>query len=419
MVNSLAKMPPKTNNKLRRSRPAVRFTVRRIANKNPRNARTFRQFRRKLTRTTAGLLVFGLLASGVFVTGAKLRDDILDSTADVANPICAATEINANFDKLTAQMSDLSREFPELIENLNFCGEGTCAAQDQVYANENQIWQLEKDLTTLKTTYERSLEEFTADFSKKEDKVFFCTNESNCQAAEAELNSARMCQKEFQKVTLLFGMRASVENQYSLVTAKGTHESAVIYVKKLMQDIFKNRDRVAKNKEDHTNCVKANDESVCQKYLQNEKDSQEKIIAAIVELGKLQIDIHDTLKVLENDIVALEIGHTDAKNIKENEGLGWCNQEIHNKKNVLVTKIATSTTQKLLYELALKDLNARKAQLQASLQAELDASAMHAAAEKAAAEKAIADAAAAAASAVKRAQAEIIFGIWSSIRNTF
>jgi hypothetical protein len=85
----------------------------------------------------------------------------------------------------------------------------------------------------------------------------------------------------------------------------------------------------------------------------------------------------------------------------------------------LLTKITSSTTQKLLYELALKDLSARKVTLQAGLQSELEIAAMHAAAEKSAAEQALADAAAAAASAIKRVQAEIIFGFWTSVRNTF
>ncbi|MFA6458772.1 MAG: hypothetical protein WCV72_05325 [Patescibacteria group bacterium] len=411
-------MPPKTNNKLRRSRPAVRFTVRRIANKNPHNARALRQFRRKLTRITAGLIVFGICVSGVFLVGKKLSSDILDANNEI-NSTCAAIELNTNFHKLTKQMAELSREFPELIENLNFCGEGSCAAEDQAYANENKIWQLEKNFTILKTSYERSLQEFTTELAQKEDDLLFCASGTSCQAAEDALSTARACEKEFKTSTLLFGTRTNVENEYSVVTDKGKRDSAITYVKKIMQDIFKNQDRATKNKTDYAKCVQARDASVCQKYLQNSNDSEEKITSAIIELGRLQIDIQDTLKVLEKDIIALEIGHTDAENFQANEGLGWCTQELYDKKNVLLTKITSSTTQKLLYELALKDLSARKVTLQAGLQSELEIAAMHAAAEKSAAEQALADAAAAAASAIKRVQAEIIFGFWTSVRNTF
>lgn len=412
-------MPPQTKIKTRRSRPTVKFTVRRIANKNPRNARTFRQFRRKLSRVTAGLVVFGLIVSGSFLASGKLKSDIIDAITNTDDATCAAPGFVADFEKLTTQMSELSREFPDLIENLNFCKGDSCAAEDQIYASENQVWQLEKDLTTLRTNEQRAREEFTTEFAQKEDNVLFCANTNSCQAAENALVEAQNCAKDFKKIEQLFIMRDTAEEEYSLVTEKGKRESAVIYVKKLMDSIFKDRDRVAKNKEDYAKCVDASDESVCQKYLQNAKDAQEKIVANILELGKLQIDIEDTLTALEKDIVALEIGRKDPQNTNENEGLGWCNQETQSKKNTLFVKISTSATQKLVYELALKDLSAKKLALQASLQAELEAAAMHAAAEKAAAEEATAAAEAQRISDQKRAQAEIIFGIWSAIRNTF
>lgn len=415
-------MPPKIKTKIRRLRPAVQFTVRRIANKNPRNARTFRQFRRKLTRVTAGLLAIGLLASGIFLNGGELKSDVVETTMAIensTNETCVATTLATKFENLTTRLANISRQFPELINNLDFCGEGECAAEKQIYENENQIWQLEKEFTDLKTSMTRANETFATTLTEKEDRVLFCENESRCGTAEAELREARECEKELQAATRLFKIRVTVEEEHSLMTEKGERAAATIYIKKIMETVFKNRDRVSENTKFYEQCVAASDASVCQKYVEKVKEANRKVLSSITELGGLQIDIEIALEALEKDIVALEIGRKDSENLKENEGLGWCAEELKEKKSALFAKITSADTKKASYESALENLKTRKLTLQAGLQAEFETAAMHAAAEKRAIEEAAAEAAAAKISAEKRAQAEIIFGIWSAIRNSF
>ncbi|MFH0833863.1 MAG: hypothetical protein V2A63_00530 [Patescibacteria group bacterium] len=445
-------MPPKIKNKTRRSRPAVRFTVRRIANRNPRNARNFRQFRQKLTRLTMGLIALGLIAGSLFLHGGQLKSDVVattqpdqaettvvaaDTTASTAtavantsattaqnsasmnDKVCAADDLIKNFEDLTTQLANLSREFPDVIANLDFCGTGKCAAQDLVYKNENKIWQIEKDLTKLETDTTRAQTDFATSLAEKENGVFLCENESRCTAAEAALGKARECEKTFQKLNQLFTIRTDVQDKYSLVTAKGTRESAAVYVKKLMEDIFKNRDRVTENTKFYEQCVAASDASVCQKYVQKVKEANTNIAKSIEELGGLQVDLQDNLDKVEADIVALEIGRGDAQNTKENEGLGWCDQNLKNTKADLFTKLTAAAGAKTTYDNALQHLVDLKITLKASLQSETEEAAMHAAAEKQAAEEAEAIAAAEKAAAAKRAQAEMVFGFWTIIRNGF
>ncbi|MCF7845718.1 MAG: hypothetical protein K9L85_00595 [Candidatus Peribacteraceae bacterium] len=412
-------MPPKTKIKIRRSRPAVRFTVRRIANKNPRNARSFRQFRQKLSRLTAGLLAFGLLVSGMFLGGGDSVRSELAAVNETDVYTCTAGALTEDFEDLTTRLANLSRQFPELIDNLDFCGEGGCAAEDQIYDDENQIWQIEQDLTTLKIEIQRAQGEFTEIIGEQEDQVLFCENDSRCESAEAELREARTCEKEFSNLSALIDIREMAENEYSLINQKGESKPAANYVKKLMEDVFKNRERAAENLKFYEQCVATSDASVCQKYVAKVDEANTKVATAIAELSDTQLSINNILEKLEADIVALEIGRKDEQNLEENIGLGWCKQELKNKKSALFSKITAAISEKTAYDNALADLKAKKEALQASLQAELEAAAAQAAAEKAAAEEAVAHAAAEKAAAEKRAQAEIIFGIWSSIRNGF
>ncbi|MFH0776518.1 MAG: hypothetical protein V1936_02805 [Patescibacteria group bacterium] len=416
-------MPPKTKIKLRRSRPAVRFTVRRIANKNPRQARAFRNLRKRLARVTAGLLACTLLASSSFLGGKNLKSDLNAvtpvATENTTSATCTAPELAKNFTDLTTQLADLSRGFPETIDNLDFCTKTDCAAEKQIYDNETQIWKLEKELTELRTREERERTEFLKTLSSKEDGVLFCENDERCTEAETELQTARDCEKEFQTTSQLFESRQAVEEKYAITNAKNEAVSAATYVKKLMEDVFKNRDLITDNKKLYEQCVAASDASVCQKYNQRADEAQQKVASTIAELGGLQIDLGSMLDQIETDIVALEIGKKDPKNFAENEGLGWCDKELQDKKAALSKKVNSAVGLKAVYDAALANLRMRKVELKASLQTEIEEAAMHAAAEKEAAEAAAAAAAAEQAATAKRTQAGIIFGIWSLIRNSF
>jgi hypothetical protein len=393
----------KTKIHTRASRPVAKFTVRRIANKNPRSARSFHQFKRKLSRATAGLLLFGLFASGMAVgDGSTLKSEIM---ANSENSQCAATEITANLEDITSKSINLNRGFPKLFDNLKFCDNESCAAEKKIYQSEEQIWQLRNELAELKNTESSARTKFEAQLSELEDGVLFCENEERCDIAESALRTARVCEKEFQKINQILETKQSVEDQYTLLNSKGKKYPALFYTEKLMEDIFKNRARVDSNESAYLECVAADDASVCQEYIQNKKEAENKITASIEELSSLKYDLENNLTKIDADLTALQIGKKDVENLTAEEGKGWCEAELEEKKVALSEKVTQAKGFKKTYDAALKKLKAKKAELAERIDVEIEAANMHAAAERAAVEK--------------RGKAETIFGIWSAIRNTF
>lgn len=397
-------MSSKTKTISRKSRRVtlLKFAVRRIANKNPRNARAFHRFKQKLSRATAGLLAFSLLASGMFLDGGDvLKSKIIRNE----NSACAAVKITKNLEDFTSRLASLSRGFPQLIENLDFCAGADCAAEKKLYETEEQIWQLESEIVELKRIEKQAREEFETELAKLEDEVLFCENEERCKIAEANLRSARICEKEFRTLARMLEIQEDVEKDYSLADSREREYPAVILVKKLIKEVSKNRARAAKNSEAHERCVAASDASVCQKYAEKVETAKQKETATIEELGSLKSDLKIAIEELNADIVALEISKKDSKNLKPEEGKGWCENELKEKGADLNKKMSVAADLKKVYETVLAKLKAKKIELKEAVEAELAEIEMHAAAEREAEEK--------------RARAEIIFGIWSLIRNTF
>ncbi len=401
-------MSIKTKIKAKRAPPA-RFRVRRIANKNPRNTRVFHQLKRKLSRVTASLLVFGLLASGMFLgNGSQLKSDIIKNK-NSENYICAAIEIKSNFENLTTRLANLSRNFPQLIKNLAFCKKEGCAAEKKLYEAEEEIWNLDNELTDLKKTKKQTSKVFTIKLAEIEDGILFCENEEYCEAAEAALRTARICEKEFQTIEQLFSIREDVESDYPLINSKGMAHPAVIYAGKLVEEIFKNRNLIAKNEMIYAQCVAASDESVCQQYKQNSKESKQKITNSIEELSTLKFDLKNTIENLNTDIVSFEISKKDPRDLTPKKGKGWCENELQENKNALSEKINRASELKNIYEAALVNLNAKKELLKKAIAAEIEIKfeevSLRTAAEKKTTEN--------------HSKAETIFGIWNIIRSTF
>ncbi|MBU1089240.1 hypothetical protein KKF38_00385 [Patescibacteria group bacterium] len=403
----------KTKTISRKPRRLIKFTVRRIANKNPRNARVFHQFKQKLSRATAGLLAFGLLVSGVFLgEGDSLKSEIIQNE----NSACAATEIAANFEDLTSRLANLSRSFPQLIENLDFCAEADCAAEKKLRETEDQIWQLEDEITELKKDEKIAREEFEAELANLEDEALFCENEQRCEVTEADLRIAQSCEKEFRTIARMLETQEDVEKDYSLADSKGREYPAAILVKKLIEEVSKNRTRDDENSDAYERCVTVSDESVCQKYAEKAEAAQQKETAAIEELGGLKSDLEIAIEELNADIVALEIGKKDSANLEPEEGKGWCENELEEKGADLNKKMNAAANLKKAYDAALAELKTKKATLKEVVAAELAEIEMHAAAEREAEEMRIT---AEREAEEQRAKAEILFGIWSLIRNTF
>jgi hypothetical protein len=393
----------KTKIQVRKQRPAVKFTVRRIANKNPRNARVFHQFRRKLTRTTAGLIAFGLLASGMWIgDGSSLQSALLTSDT---NSVCVATQITKQFENLDVSMANINRDFPKLFANLSFCEDRDCAAEKKIYQTEKQLWQLNSDIAELEKTTAKAHEDFTTELIAAEDGILFCENEDHCQIAEKALQTARICEKEFQKINQILEIRKSVEEKYTIINSNHKEYSASLYIGALMNDVSKNRDRVAENETAYTTCVAADDASVCQEYIQKKQEAEIKIATAIEELISLKSDFEINLQKIDADIVAIQLGKEDSENLTAQEGKGWCAIELEEGKTALSKKVAQAEGFKKTYESALTNLKTKKVELAEKIAAEIEITKMHAAAEKAASEKII--------------KAGTIFGIWNVIRNTF
>lgn len=381
----------------------MKFTVRRIANKNPRNARVFHRFKQKLSRATAGLLAFSLFASGMFLGGSDLlRSEIVRNK----NFACTAVGIVEDFEDLTSRLANLSRGFPQLIENLNFCAGSDCAAEKKLYETEEQIWQIEDEIVELKRNEKQAREEFEMELAKLENEVLFCENEERCEMVETDLRVARSCKKEFRIIAQMLEIQEAVEKDYSLVDSDGREYSAAVFTKKLMEEVFKNRVRAAENSKAYEQCIVAGNTGVCQQYIQKVEEARQKEAATIEELSGLKFDLEIAIEELNVvDIIALEIGKKDSENLEAGEGKGWCENELKERSDDLDEKMSAAADLKKVYEAALAKLKAKKAVLKEAMEAELAEIEMRAATERKAEEE--------------RAKAEIIFGIWSLIRNTF
>ena len=401
-------MSPKIKKRATRT-PRVQFQIRRIANRNPRNARVFRRFKRKLTRATAGLLAFGLLASGLFLSGGKLQSDVARSVT-VAS--CEAEALAENFEDLTTRISNLSRGFPQLVANLDFCTDESCAAETKLYETEEEIWNLEYELTVLRKTMEAAQENFDEQLSQLENGALFCENEERCDTAETALRSAQICEKVFQNLEREWEIRDEVENEYTLVNSLGREYPTKTYITNLLEKFFRNVERENENRLAYGTCLGASDASVCQEYLVAADQAEENQDAIIAELSDLKEVLLQTIETLNKKVVAIEIGKKDAANFTENEGKGWCAEKLATAKENLSEKISAAANSKRAYETALSRLEAKKVNLAGAIDTELKAL------EEAEAEAKLKGESDAEAEA-KRAKAETLFVIWTSIRNTF
>ncbi|MFH1546785.1 MAG: hypothetical protein ABIE14_05410 [Patescibacteria group bacterium] len=234
--------------------------------------------------------------------------------------------------------------------------------------------------------------------------------------AETNLRVAQGCEKEFRTIAQMLEIQEAVEKDYSLADSKGREYPAVILVRKLMEEVSKNRAREDENSEAYEQCAVASDASVCQKYAEKVEAARQKETAAIEELGGLKSDLAIAIEELNDDIVALEIGKKDSANLEPEEGKGWCENELEEKGADLNKKMNAAANLKKVYDAALAELKTKKATLKEAVAAELAEIEMHAAAEREAEEMRIT---AEREAEEERAKAEILFGIWSLIRNTF
>lgn len=393
----------KTKIQTRKKRTLARFTIRKIANRNPRSARTFQRIKNRLARATAGLLLFALLVSGMLIGDSEqLRSEVRRSSGEFT---CTATDILSDFNELNATYVTLDRNFPKLFEGLSFCDNGDCAAEKKMYQTEKQIWQLEHDIIALIDTKRTAFKEFKKQVSTLEDEVFFCEDEASCSQAEATLRAARLCEKEFQGINQVIKVQNYIIGKYEVVNMDNKSYPTSIYVKKLMSDFFKNYGKASDSETAYGKCIQAADASVCQKHVENWREAMSKKSALVQELVSLKIDLNNDLKKIDADITALQLGKTDTSNFTAQQGKGWCKSEVQNSKAELSQKISQSAELKKTYDQALADLRGRKAELTAALAAEAEAAAMHAAATKA--------------RSIQKQQVEIILSIWTAIRNTF
>ena len=403
-------MPPKTKINSRKLRRVARFTVRRIANKNPRNARILPRPNKKIVRVATSLFALVLLVGGIFTTDARwLKSELVSSE----NFVCEASFFTQSFNEKVTRLADLSRKFPDLFAGAELCTSlADCAAVQKIYEAEVEIEKLENSVITLQDDFKKSREAFVVDFIRVEDGVFFCPNVEICEPFEAELRIVQECEKEFEQTARLFEIRKDIEESYIVLDANGHEQSAIVLARDSNKEILDARERAQTNSKNYSDCVAMSDASVCQEYLQRVEAAWRSEIEAVYFLKDLQPQLERIVERLDFDIVALELGKKDSENFEPNEGKGWCSQKLAESKKLLNNEIIAATSVRSAYELALKNLAKKKELYEAQIMAELEASSLHAAAE-------IATVEAEAELDIKRSQAEILFEMWSSIRVLF
>jgi len=421
-------MPPKTKINSRKPRRVVRFTVRRIANKNPHNARIIPRSDKKIIRATTSLFVLILFVGGIFMTNVHwLKGDLISSE----NFVCEATNFANSFKEKTDRLANLLRKFPDFFAGIEECSDlANCAVVQQISEAEIKIKQLENEIATIQKNFETVREVFNENLVRVEDNVFFCPNVEICEPLEAELRTVQKCEKDFYQTARLFEIRSKVEESYMIIDAVGREQSAIELARDLNDDIFNAFERAQKNSKDYSDCVMASDASVCQEYSQHTVAAWESSANAIFSLKELRPEFERIIERLNKDIVALELGKKDSENFELNEGKGWCSQKLTESKKLLNSTIIGATDSRFVYELALENLAEKKKLYESDILAEMEAASLHAAAELAAEEEArlatekeLAEQKAAAAAelrlSVQRSQAKTLFEAWSMIRNLF
>ncbi|MFH1375497.1 MAG: hypothetical protein ABIH35_02395 [Patescibacteria group bacterium] len=411
-------MSPKTKTRPKNAPRQAVFTVRRIANRNPRaslpavrRARNYHTFRRKLARTTAGFLLFLLLLIGASLSG-DLRSNVILSDAE--NFICSATEIGQAIDKATRDIISLNQNFPTILEELFLCADAECAAEERIYETENQITALETQIFDLEKRYDEDRENLGETLSKLEDRVLFCEDASRCSKAKMALRAARDCEQEFARTEMIFSTKTDVADTYPLPDTKGSPVTGVSYIYKLSTDLLEQRIRTDNFKATYERCLLANPESLCRKYTSNAADSVKLENQIASELRTAKSNLMHAIGQLDTDIVAFEISRKDKTDLTADQGLGWCETELSNAKQALGAQAEEAADLKLIYDNAYDNLQQKKSELSQQLEAEakaadaetvarIQAEELHAAAE---AEK-----------STQKQQVGTLLNFWGFIRN--
>ena len=411
-LNNPTDLSPKTKTRAKSPPRQAAFTVRRITNRNPRHARSYRTFRRKLARATAGFLLFLLLLAGTsFSSG--LRSNVI--SADSESFTCSATEIGAALDKATRGIIGLNQTFPTILEELFLCADAECAAEKRIYESEEQIAALETEISDLEKRYDEDRELlFNQTLPKLEERVLFCEDTGRCSKAKAALKAARDCEQEFARTELSISAKIDVASAYSLLDAKGLPQAGVAYVYKLTTDLLKQRTRTDELKATYEQCPQANPESLCQKYTDDAADSAKLEDSIAGELRTAKSDLKSSINALDADIIAFEISRKDKTDFTVNQGLGWCETELSNAKQALGVQAQRSADFKLIYDNAYDNLQQKKLDLSKQLASEAQAADSEAAA-KAQAEEL--HAAAETETSAKEEQVGTLLNFWSFIRN--
>ena len=409
----------------------MKFTVRRIANRNPHNSRILARPNKKLARVATSLFVLTLLVGGIFATDSQfLKSDLLDSDGS-ENFVCEATDFADSFKEKTERLSNLSRNFPDLFAGVELCSDlSDCSAVQKISEAEAKIRELENEIETLEKDFVTARDVFADRLIRVEDSVFFCPNAEICDPLEMELRTIQKCEKEFNRAAQLFKIKKEVEESYITLDEIGREQSAISLARDLNKEIYNSFERAEKSSQNYSDCVAAGDESVCQEYSERTVAAWESSAKAIFDLKNLQSEFEKIVEQVNSDIVAIELGKKDSENIEPNEGKGWCAEKLSESKKLLNSKILGATDSRLAYETALEKLAEKKELYKSEILAELEEAELHASAELAAAEEARlleekelaeqkAEAAAEAELNLKKSQAETLFEAWSMVRNLF
>jgi hypothetical protein len=347
------------------------------------------------------------------------------------NFVCEATTFADSFEEKTTRLSNLSRKFPDLFVGARECADlSDCAAVQKISEAETKIREYENEIATLEKDFASAREVFAENLSRVEDSVFFCPNDEICSPLETELRTIQKCEKEFDKVARLFQIRAEVEKSYITFDENNREQSAIALARDLNKQIFTAVERAEQNSKNYSDCVATSDASVCREYSERTVAAWESGAKAVLFLNNLRPEFEKIIEQLNSDIVALELGKKDSKNLNPNEGKAWCAEKLSESKKLLNSTILGATDSRAKYETALEKLAEKKKQYESEILAELEAAKMHAAAEIVAAEKAriLAEQKLAAQKAAeeaekelnaKKSQAEVLFGAWSMVRNLF
>jgi hypothetical protein len=359
-------MPLKTKTKSKPALPAVRFSIRRIANRNPRNIRGFQAEESRLKRVFAGFLILLALlilalAGNINQSSESLQADVIaaDSATTNSESSCTAQVIGQNLSILRAQKIKLITRYVDYLENSTW---------EKIPAVASELQNLNTQITTAEKGFDENRKAATITLTRLENEVLLCANNQSCAEAEEALAAKQNCEKQIKNTVIALEEQTKILAKYRFRDAQKNLVGKVD-----IQKIFTTLDQYrAKTDSQQTlleKCLADNiyQGAACTKNrseFEKARDAEVKQFEKIADLANPLVVI---TKTLDTDITTLKFAEKNGKDSTPNQGLGWCQQSLSETSAILNTKVSESADLKAAYNDALQQLAEIKAELNAHI----------------------------------------------------